>query len=718
MALTRALVFCQLVLLISSANCDAQERQPVTWSLLVGVCEYPQTRRTLQGPDHDVELMSSLLKERFQVTEERLIILTEGSDVQRLPTRSNLEAAFRSLAAQVAPGDQVLIMLAGHGTQQPDFSADHEEPDGLDEVFLPRDAGRWGDQQKAVINGITDDELREWLAAITQKGADVLFVADCCHSGTLTRGETAISRNVKPEDLGVPANLLSVARNRQRRLDEQANSRRGESRGSGKSDAVPAASNLGRLVSIAASQPNQRTWSERIPRYGKYYGRLTWAISSILRDAGDSGLTYGELEQRILSIYQQNGWTTGIRVSKPLLEMADDERHRPVLSLQKWSPRSKIVLQQATEGGGYQISAGELDGITKDTVLAVFPNGLSELAGFVRVTEAGLLRSLVAATDFDGYQSPVSLPLPATCEIRWRSQEEYQLWVSLDLTQVADMQQRADARLRLEKVLQDLCAAPESLVAQTPADLDPDLYVTAAADLKTLVIDRASAVSRDENGRALLTDSMIDRISIDSELQANLGKRLNQRAKAANLRRLSEFQSRETAVRLEVRLQRMQAGEWQTIDELEPQLFNRDKVRLEIENKSAVAVDLTILFIFSNEDIYPVFPWNQPPGNRVGPGQKLTGPELDVSVETQGSEDFIVLGEVAKLDTYPSSFIHLANIWDGPRPATTRRGSETPLDALTRSLGSGASRNRSVPATPSSGFAIVRLPCRVSEKSP
>ncbi|MFN5909673.1 MAG: hypothetical protein ACK5A3_26780, partial [Planctomyces sp.] len=485
-----------------------------------------------------------------------------------------------------------------------------------------------------------------------------------------------------------------------------------------KSVAVPTESIRGRLVSIAASQPNQRTWSERIPRFGKYYGRLTWAISSILRDAGDAGLTHGELEQRILWTYQRNGWASGVRASRPLLEVADNERDRQVLSLQKWSPRSKISLQQAAEGGGYQITAGELDGITKDSVLAVFPNGSRELAGFVRVTEAGLLRSLVAATDFDGYQSPASLPLPATCEIRWRSQEEYQQWVSLDLTQVADMQQRADARLRLEKVLQGLCAAPESLVAQTPAGLDPDLYVTATADLKTLVIDRASAVSRDENGRAVLTESMIDRINIDSELQTNLGRRLDQRAKAANLRRLSEFQSRETAVRLEVRLQRMKAGQWQTIDELEPQLFNRDKVRLEIENKSAVAVDLTVLFIFSNEDIYPVFPWTQPPGNRVAPGQKLTGPELDVSVETHGSEDFIILGEAAQLDSYPSSFIHLANIRDVPRPATTRGSSETPLDALTRSLGFGASRSRSVQATLSSNFAIVRLPCRVAEKQP
>lgn len=718
MRINRSLVFCQLFLLIYSASCDAQERKPLTWSLLAGVCEYPETRRTLQGPNHDVELMSTLLKERFSVTEERLIILTDGSDEQRLPTRSNLEAAFRTLATQVAPGDQVLILLAGHGTQQPDFSADEEEPDGLDEVFLPRDAGRWGDQQKTVINGITDDELREWLAAITQKGADVLFVADCCHSGTLTRGETAISRNVLPEDLGVPANLLSVARDRQRQLDEQANSGLGEARGSGEGAAVPMESSQGRLVSIAASQPNQRTWSERIPRFGKYYGRLTWAISSILREAGDAGLTHGELEQRILWTYQRNGWTSGVRASSPSLEAADDERDRQVLSMQKWPPRSKIVLQQATEGRGYLISAGELDGITTDSVLAVFPNGSRKLAGFVRVTEAGMLRSLVAPADFDGYQSPATLPLPAMCEIRWRSREEYQQWVSLDLTQVADLRQREDARRRLEKALQDLCAAPESLIAQTPAGLDPDLYVAATADLKKLVIDRASAVSRDEYGRALLSDSMIDRINIDSELQANLGKRLNQRARAANLRRLSEFQSQETAVRLEVRLQRLQAGQWRTIDALEPELFNRDRVRLEIENKSAVAVDLTILFIFSNEDIYPVFPWSQPPGNRVAPGQKLTGPELDVGVETQGFEDFIVLGEAANLDTYPSSFIHLANIWDGPRSPTTRRGSESPLDALTRSLGFGVSRSRSVQATLSSNFALVRLPCRVSEKSP
>ena len=70
-------------------------------------------------------------------------------------------------------------------SQSDAFDPANPEPDGLDEVFLPADVGRW---QEGNLNGaIMDDQIGKWLAQMRDKGADVWIVFDCCHSGSMSR---------------------------------------------------------------------------------------------------------------------------------------------------------------------------------------------------------------------------------------------------------------------------------------------------------------------------------------------------------------------------------------------------------------------------------------------------------------------------------------------------------------------------------------------------
>ena len=96
----------------------------------------------LAGPANDVRLMRRLLQKQFQFAPADIVTLTEeeGTEARR-PTRTNIEREFHQLAEQVREGDQVVILLAGHGADSPNSSAgpDYPEPDGIDEIFLPAD---------------------------------------------------------------------------------------------------------------------------------------------------------------------------------------------------------------------------------------------------------------------------------------------------------------------------------------------------------------------------------------------------------------------------------------------------------------------------------------------------------------------------------------------------------------------------------------------------
>ena len=65
-----------------------------------------------------LSLIGRLLRERYQFPAEGIVTLTEdeGSPALR-PTRANIEREFRRLADQAREGDQVVILLAGHGSQ-------------------------------------------------------------------------------------------------------------------------------------------------------------------------------------------------------------------------------------------------------------------------------------------------------------------------------------------------------------------------------------------------------------------------------------------------------------------------------------------------------------------------------------------------------------------------------------------------------------------------
>lgn len=96
-------------------------------------------------------------------------------------TRAAVLKAWSDIVAKAKKGDTVIFSYAGHGGQELE-RVPGNEADGLDEVFLLA-----GFQVNAEGNAerIVDDELNRLFASAPH--LKIIFVADSCHSGTMTR---------------------------------------------------------------------------------------------------------------------------------------------------------------------------------------------------------------------------------------------------------------------------------------------------------------------------------------------------------------------------------------------------------------------------------------------------------------------------------------------------------------------------------------------------
>lgn len=151
-------------------------------ALFVGInkfANYPQF--ALNGCVNDAKDMSALYKEVLGFKATEMAVLTDAQ-----ATKANIMARLNSMVADAKAGtlNYLVFSLSSHGTQMNDSSGD--EPDGMDEAFVPHDiAEKGGSWDPDHI--ISDDELHD---LFLQLPANVLLEVylDTCHSGTGLRG--------------------------------------------------------------------------------------------------------------------------------------------------------------------------------------------------------------------------------------------------------------------------------------------------------------------------------------------------------------------------------------------------------------------------------------------------------------------------------------------------------------------------------------------------
>ena len=192
------------------------------------------------------------------------------------PTRANIRREFERLARVVGKGDQVVILMSGHGSQQPSThrTPTDEEPDGMDEIFLPSDIGKWDGGTGGARNAIVDDDIRVWLTAIRSKGAFVWMIFDSCQSGTMARGTNAErDRRVLPGVLGIPDTAV-------RSVPPPG------SPGSSSESLLGLPSTSGEIAALYASDMRETTPEKRLPGpRSPWHGLFTYTIASILQES-------------------------------------------------------------------------------------------------------------------------------------------------------------------------------------------------------------------------------------------------------------------------------------------------------------------------------------------------------------------------------------------------------------------------------------------------
>ena len=164
-----AVALCGLVAAAPGAGAQALR------GLVVGIDDYAPHIGKLAGAVNDARDIGEALA---GLGVDDLTVLLDGD-----ATRARIEAEWQGLVQRAAPGDTLVLTYAGHGWQEPE-RVPGTESDGQDEALLLGGFRTTGDGTR---ERIVDDELNQWLLDAGAKGLRVVFVADACHSGTLTR---------------------------------------------------------------------------------------------------------------------------------------------------------------------------------------------------------------------------------------------------------------------------------------------------------------------------------------------------------------------------------------------------------------------------------------------------------------------------------------------------------------------------------------------------
>jgi len=144
-------------------------------ALCVGINDYPGTGNDLSGCVNDVKDWIDLLQLQHKFRVERLL--------NDEATCENIKSALSKMIGEAEPGDNVIFQFSGHGSFVPD--EDGDESDGVDECLVPYDFS----------NGVLlDDDLYKIFSS-KKPGVKAVFIADCCHSGTVCRMFSLVPSN-------------------------------------------------------------------------------------------------------------------------------------------------------------------------------------------------------------------------------------------------------------------------------------------------------------------------------------------------------------------------------------------------------------------------------------------------------------------------------------------------------------------------------------------
>jgi hypothetical protein len=357
-----------------------------TYALLVGCTEYPELAKQfpdtyeasirLRGPANDVELMRHTLVHVLDVEEQRITVLIGWPDDEALrPTRKNILRHLGRLAKLEAAGARVVIYLAGHGSQQRDARQGPEEPDGMDEIFLPADVRGASRSTGRVPNAITDDEIGRHTRNIRDSGADVWLIIDACHSGTMLRGAPNVGDSPPSMRLrSIPASVLGSTPAPDR-----------EPRGGYREAQELGDASMAGIAAMYGAQSYGSAPEMDLPKGSddaEAHGLFTYLLAQELTKSHGQ-ITYEELGNRVVASYQ----AFPCRITIPVAE-GDLARE---ISTGEASTGPRLLLSVRADGSQW-LAAGRMAGIQPGAIVEL-TDLEGEVLGRAEVLEASLHES-------------------------------------------------------------------------------------------------------------------------------------------------------------------------------------------------------------------------------------------------------------------------------------------------------------------------------------
>lgn len=639
-----------LALLIPLMPAQAREMR----ALIVGVSEYPSLAKNyqLEGPRNDVQRLRDILQQRGFAPRNIRLLADGVAGASGLPTRAAILAGLDELAAQSAKGDYVLLYFSGHGSQEPadrNTPEGREEPDGLFEIFLPRDIGKWDEAEDGgkVQNALVDFEIRRAVDRIIDKGAFVWGVFDSCHSATLVRGADDSAevryRHITPEALGVPTKALD-------RAEADAVRSRGKSDAAAP-DPFASAKGQGGGVFFYAAQTTELAPEMRLPLghpERKPFGLFGFTLMQAL-EAGNA-MTYRQLAQYVLSQY---GGMNQTRVT-PLF--SGTQLDAPVLG------QDAVPIQQwkLDRGATPTIPAGALSRITEGSLFAIVANPLDKTdaaIGYAEAQNVALSSSTLALVAQNGKPALEAKDIPATAHARLlRAAGQYQLRVVVDsracegdcpaMAPIAAVQKAGIAGAQI-----DWLKAPDTGDVAVMAFRDRVMLVPPA--LQGLNCKARKAAAERQRCEAELNSGSLTLAWKPAQgsdvLREALVRALHGVARATNLMRIaSQLNERNGGGKLAVSMKQIsRAGKVLALSaERSPVLHAGDKVEVSLLNEGQLPLDVTVLYLDASYGVSALFPYGGA-SNRLEAKASYSF-EIDINDDTTGLERLVTIAVQAR----------------------------------------------------------------------
>lgn len=346
-----------ILILVCWKTVTFAQQIPRKYALLIGVSKYERGIDLSEewwnlNSQFDIEALKQTLIRKFNFKPAEIKTLLTKPET----TRQSIINAFKDLAAKVQAGDIVYLHYSGHGAQILDDNGD--ELDGLDESFVPSDYKTRQDGSR----NIRDDEIGKFLTELKAKNpANVTFTVDSCFSGTITRGGRQLVRGESYRGKTPKVNPKAAA-------DDSSGLMPKEQIGSN-------------FVIISATRSDQTAKETDNDINGKM-GALTYSLIRAFNEANPNS-TYRDIFDRVQTLVSQR-----VESQNPQIEGEADA----VLLKGTANPAEPYILVSRDSKNNAILQAGSLQGMTKGSKFALYPNGSKSPSDGKKLTDAEIIQ--------------------------------------------------------------------------------------------------------------------------------------------------------------------------------------------------------------------------------------------------------------------------------------------------------------------------------------